>query len=100
MPTSTRQPVEVREIIARIVDGSQFSEFKQHYGTTLVCGFARLDGEPCVVIGHQKGRDTKEKVYRNFGMPNPEGYRKALRVMQMAEMSDAELSPLNGRSPV
>jgi acetyl-CoA carboxylase carboxyl transferase subunit alpha len=51
----------------------------------LVCGFARLDGEPCVVIGHQKGRDTKEKVYRNFGMPNPEGYRKALRIMQMAE---------------
>ncbi|PLX86008.1 MAG: acetyl-CoA carboxylase carboxyl transferase subunit alpha [Desulfuromonas sp.] len=51
----------------------------------LVCGFARLDGEPCCVIGHQKGRDTKEKVYRNFGMPNPEGYRKALRVMQMAE---------------
>lgn len=51
----------------------------------LVCGFARLEGEPCVVIGHQKGRDTKEKVYRNFGMPNPEGYRKALRVMKMAE---------------
>jgi acetyl-CoA carboxylase carboxyl transferase subunit alpha len=43
----------------------------------LVCGFARLDGEPCAIIGHQKGRDTKEKVYRNFGMPNPEGYRKA-----------------------
>ncbi|HEX9873664.1 MAG TPA: acetyl-CoA carboxylase carboxyl transferase subunit alpha [Deferrimonas sp.] len=51
----------------------------------LVCGFARFDNEPCVVIGHQKGRDTKEKVYRNFGMPNPEGYRKALRVMKMAE---------------
>ena len=51
----------------------------------LVCGFARLDGAPCAVIGHQKGRDTKEKVYRNFGMPNPEGYRKALRIMQMAE---------------
>ena len=51
----------------------------------LVCGFARFNGEPCCVIGHQKGRDTKEKVYRNFGMPNPEGYRKALRVMQMAE---------------
>ena len=51
----------------------------------LVCGFARLDGEPCAIIGHQKGRDTKEKVYRNFGMPNPEGYRKALRVMKMAE---------------
>jgi acetyl-CoA carboxylase carboxyl transferase subunit alpha len=51
----------------------------------LVCGFARFNGEPCAVIGHQKGRDTKSKVYRNFGMPNPEGYRKALRVMQMAE---------------
>ena len=52
---------------------------------SLVCGFARLDGQPCCVIGHQKGRNTKEKVHRNFGMPNPEGYRKALRVMQMAE---------------
>ncbi len=51
----------------------------------LVCGFARLNGKPCCVIGHQKGRNTKEKVHRNFGMPNPEGYRKALRVMQMAE---------------
>jgi acetyl-CoA carboxylase carboxyl transferase subunit alpha len=51
----------------------------------LVCGFAQLDGEPCAIIGHQKGRDTKQKVYRNFGMPNPEGYRKALRVMKMAE---------------
>jgi acetyl-CoA carboxylase carboxyl transferase subunit alpha len=51
----------------------------------LVCGFARFEGEPCAVIGHQKGRDTKEKVFRNFAMPNPEGYRKALRVMQMAE---------------
>jgi len=51
----------------------------------LVCGFARFDGQPCAIIGHQKGRDTKEKVYRNFGMPNPEGYRKALRVMKMAE---------------
>ncbi|OQY19467.1 MAG: acetyl-CoA carboxylase carboxyl transferase subunit alpha [Desulfobacteraceae bacterium 4572_35.1] len=51
----------------------------------LVCGFARLDGQPCAIIGHQKGRDTKEKVKRNFGMPNPEGYRKALRIMKMAE---------------
>jgi len=51
----------------------------------IVSGFARLDGEPCAVIGHQKGRDTKEKVFRNFGMPNPEGYRKALRIMRMAE---------------
>ncbi|NOQ41621.1 MAG: acetyl-CoA carboxylase carboxyltransferase subunit alpha [Desulfuromusa sp.] len=51
----------------------------------LVCGFARIDGKPCCVIGHQKGRNTKQKVYRNFGMPNPEGYRKALRVMQLAD---------------
>lgn len=51
----------------------------------LLCGFARLEGQPCAVIGHQKGRDTKAKVFRNFGMPNPEGYRKALRVMKTAE---------------
>lgn len=51
----------------------------------LVCGFARFEGQPCAIIGHQKGRDTKEKVKRNFGMPNPEGYRKALRIMKMAE---------------
>ncbi|MCW9048985.1 MAG: acetyl-CoA carboxylase carboxyltransferase subunit alpha [Deltaproteobacteria bacterium] len=51
----------------------------------LICGFARIDGKPCCVIGHQKGRNTKEKVHRNFGMANPEGYRKALRVMQMAD---------------
>ena len=50
-----------------------------------MCGLARLDGQPVMVIGHQKGRDTKEKIYRNFGMPRPEGYRKALRVMKMAE---------------
>lgn len=51
----------------------------------IVAGLARLDGEPVMVMGHQKGRDTKEKVFRNFGMPNPEGYRKALRLMEMAE---------------
>lgn len=51
----------------------------------IVAGLAKLDGEPVMVIGHQKGRDTKEKVYRNFGMPNPEGYRKALRLMNMAQ---------------
>ncbi|MFC1507650.1 acetyl-CoA carboxylase carboxyl transferase subunit alpha, partial [Pseudomonadota bacterium] len=51
----------------------------------LVGGIARLDGRPVMVIGHQKGRDTKEKVLRNFGMPKPEGYRKALRLMKMAE---------------
>lgn len=51
----------------------------------IVGGTARLDGKPVMVIGHQKGRDTKEKVRRNFGMPRPEGYRKALRLMEMAE---------------
>jgi acetyl-CoA carboxylase carboxyl transferase subunit alpha len=51
----------------------------------IVGGRAWLDGLTVMVIGHQKGRDTKEKVFRNFGMPNPEGYRKALRLMEMAE---------------
>ena len=51
----------------------------------IVCGMARLDGMPMTIIGHQKGRPTKEKIYRNFGMPNPEGYRKALRIMRFAE---------------
>ena len=51
----------------------------------IIGGPARLDGKPVMVIGHQKGRDTKEKVARNFGMPRPEGYRKALRLMEMAE---------------
>jgi acetyl-CoA carboxylase carboxyl transferase subunit alpha len=50
----------------------------------IVCGMARFRGEEVLVVGHQKARDTKQKVYRNFGMPNPEGYRKALRVMQVA----------------
>jgi acetyl-CoA carboxylase carboxyl transferase subunit alpha len=51
----------------------------------IVGGIARFEGEPVVVIGHQKGRDTKEKILRNFGMPRPEGYRKALRLMRLAE---------------
>jgi len=69
-----------------------FTEFTELHGDrnfgddhAIVAGLARLDGEPVMVIGHQKGRDTKEKVYRNFGMPNPEGYRKALRLMETAE---------------
>jgi acetyl-CoA carboxylase carboxyl transferase subunit alpha len=69
-----------------------FSEFVELHGDrnfgddhAIVGGLARLDGEPVMVIGHQKGRDTKGKVFRNFGMPNPEGYRKALRLMEMAE---------------
>ncbi|MCG3469596.1 acetyl-CoA carboxylase carboxyl transferase subunit alpha [Xenorhabdus bovienii] len=51
----------------------------------IVGGLARLDGRPIMVIGHQKGRETKEKIRRNFGMPSPEGYRKALRLMELAE---------------
>jgi acetyl-CoA carboxylase carboxyl transferase subunit alpha len=69
-----------------------FSHFEEIHGDRLfsddqaiVGGLARFNGEPCVVIGHQKGRDTKEKIARNFGMPKPEGYRKALRLMKLAE---------------
>ena len=69
-----------------------FSDFIELHGDrnfrddpAIVGGLAMLEGEPVMVIGHQKGRTTKEKVYRNFGMPNPEGYRKAVRLMSMAE---------------
>jgi acetyl-CoA carboxylase carboxyl transferase subunit alpha len=51
----------------------------------IITGFAHYRGQPVAVVGHQKGRDTKQKLYRNFGMPKPEGYRKALRVMRLAE---------------
>ena len=54
----------------------------------LVGGIARIDGRPTVIIGHQKGRDTKERAMRNFGMPKPEGYRKAMRLMKLAEKFD------------
>ena len=69
-----------------------FTEFEELAGDrafaddkAIVGGLARLDGRPVMVIGHQKGRTVKDKVKRNFGMPAPEGYRKALRLMQMAE---------------
>jgi acetyl-CoA carboxylase carboxyl transferase subunit alpha len=69
-----------------------FTGFEELHGdrmfaedASIVGGLARFDGVPCMVIGHQKGRDTKEKIARNFGMPKPEGYRKALRLMQLAE---------------
>jgi acetyl-CoA carboxylase carboxyl transferase subunit alpha len=69
-----------------------FTDFQELHGDrmyaddhSLVGGLARLEGEPVIVIGHQKGRDTKERVWRNYGMARPEGYRKALRLMQMAE---------------
>jgi acetyl-CoA carboxylase carboxyl transferase subunit alpha len=55
---------------------------------SIVAGFAKLDEYKVMIIGHQKGRDTKTNVYRNFGMPNPEGYRKALRLMKLAEKFD------------
>jgi acetyl-CoA carboxylase carboxyl transferase subunit alpha len=54
----------------------------------IVCGFARFHGMPIAAIGHQKGRDTKQRQIRNFGMPKPEGYRKALRAMKLAEKFD------------
>ncbi len=69
-----------------------FTDFEELHGDrafaddpAIVCGIARLDGRPCAVIGQQKGRDTKEKLKRNFGMPRPEGYRKAMRIMNTAE---------------
>jgi acetyl-CoA carboxylase carboxyl transferase subunit alpha len=69
-----------------------FTEFEELHGDrmfaddqALIGGLARLGGRPLVVIGHQKGRDTKERVRRNYGMPKPEGYRKALRLMRLAE---------------
>jgi len=69
-----------------------FEDFDELHGDrkfaddhSIVGGLARLDGEPVMVIGHQKGREVKEKVRRNFGMPRPEGYRKACRLMEMAE---------------
>ena len=72
--------------------GMMFSGFEELHGdrvfgedASIVGGLARFDGVPCMVLGHQKGRDTKEKILRNFGMPRPEGYRKALRLMQIAE---------------
>ncbi|RUO78903.1 acetyl-CoA carboxylase carboxyl transferase subunit alpha [Idiomarina tyrosinivorans] len=69
-----------------------FTEFDELAGDrtfandeAIVGGIARLDGQPVMIIGQQKGRETKEKIRRNFGMPKPEGYRKALRMMEMAE---------------
>ncbi len=75
------------DIIDRI-----FSDFQQLHGDrafgddkAIIGGTARFEGNPVMVIGHQKGRDTKENIKRNFGMPRPEGYRKALRLMKLAE---------------
>src|ERR1043165_4396141 len=69
-----------------------FTHFEEMHGDrtfgddmAIVGGLARFNGQPCMIVGHQKGRDTKEKIARNFGMPKPEGYRKALRLMKLAE---------------
>jgi acetyl-CoA carboxylase carboxyl transferase subunit alpha len=69
-----------------------FTEFQELHGDrhyaddlSIVGGLARFNGQPCMVLGHQKGRDTKERTLRNFGMSRPEGYRKALRLMKLAE---------------
>ena len=72
--------------------GALFTDFEELHGDrhfsddpAIVGGIARFNGQSVMVIGHQKGRDTKEKIYRNFGMPRPEGYRKAQRLMKQAE---------------
>lgn len=69
-----------------------FEDFTEIHGDrryaddpAIVCGFARFHGMPTLVVGHQKGRDTKQRQFRNFGMPKPEGYRKAIRAMKLAE---------------
>ena len=69
-----------------------FTDFEELHGerhiaddAAIICGIGRLDDGPVAVIGHQKGRDTKERLRRNYGMPRPEGYRKALRIMRLAE---------------
>jgi len=71
-----------------------FTDFLEFHGdrrfsddAAIVAGFAKLNGSPVMVIGTQKGRNTKENVFRNFGCPHPEGYRKALRMMQLADKS-------------
>ena len=78
-----------------------FTDFQELHGDrmyaddhSLVGGLARLEGEPVVIIGHQKGRDTKERVWRNYGMARPEGYRKALRLMNLAQKFEIPLITL------
>lgn len=72
-----------------------FTDFEEMHGDrafaddrAIVGGLARFGGQSVMIIGHQKGRDTKEKIFRNFGMPRPEGYRKAMRLMHLAEKFD------------
>ncbi len=75
------------DYISRVVDDFEELHGDRAYADdrAIVAGLGRIEGLPIMLIGHQKGRDTKEKISRNFGMPRPEGYRKALRLMKMAE---------------
>jgi len=75
------------DYITRIFDDWDELHGDRHFGDdhAIIGGIGRIDGKPVMVIGEEKGRSVKDKVYRNFGMPKPEGYRKALRLMEMAE---------------
>lgn len=104
-PAEPEQPVEQRTAFERVQLARHsdrpytldlierlFEDFVELHGDkrfaedpAIVCGLARFHGLPVIVVGHQKGRDTKQRSYRNFGMPKPEGYRKALRVMKLGE---------------
>src|SRR4029453_5856865 len=104
-PAEPEQPVEQRTAFERVQLARHsdrpytldlierlFEDFVELHGDkrfaedpAIVCGLSRFHGLPIVVVGHQKGRDTKQRSYRNFGMPKPEGYRKALRVMKLGE---------------
>ena len=81
------------DFIKRIFDGFEELHGDRQFGddASLVGGIATLEGMPVMIIGHEKGRDTHEKVKRNFGMPQPEGYRKAKRLMQLAEQFNMPL---------
>jgi acetyl-CoA carboxylase carboxyl transferase subunit alpha len=75
-----------------------FTDFEELHGdrffgddAAIISGLARFDGDPIAIVGHQKGRNTKQNIKRNFGMPHPEGYRKALRVMKLAEKFDCPI---------
>ena len=85
VPDNPNQAYDMYNVISAIVDDGEFMEVQSQFARNIIIGFARFNGQSVMVIGHQKGRDTKEKIRRNFGMPRPEGYRKALRLMQTAE---------------
>src|SRR5580698_8872302 len=75
------------DYISRVFTGFSELHGDRFFGddAAIIGGFAFLDAQPVMVIGQEKGRDTKQKLHRNFGMPKPEGYRKAMRLMQLAE---------------